>query len=108
MLLPILLILIPRLSRKAQRNRQRRERNTSLVHLVHSRLGVLMLLINTEDVDSVARTGDMKTPVPCSSHIRGLCVEGVIPAANDNLNPPLNITREIERPSPPRPAAFLG
>lgn len=51
---------------------------------------------------------DMQTPVPCGTDSQGLCVQRVIPATADNLDPALHVAGQVDLPGTPGPLALFG
>ncbi len=50
----------------------------------------------------MTRTRNMQSPIPRTPHLQRLRIQRIIPRAAHNLNPPLDITRKIDFPNPPR------
>ena len=93
MLSPEVLVIIPLLRGESKRDSDRPKRNTLFLKLVQTSLREGSALVDAVYRDTVTRTGDVKAPVPRSAHVRRLRVERIVPAANDDLDPPFDIAR---------------
>lgn len=79
-----------------------------LLELLQSDAGLLVVLINTENLDAVAATRDVQSPIPRTPYERRLRVERVVPTTNHQLRPALGIKRKVDMPSPPGEFVLFG
>jgi len=57
--------------------------------------------VDAENFDSVTAARNVKAPVPGSAYECWLSVEGVVPAANHELEPALSVHRNVDMPGSP-------
>ena len=108
MRLPKQLILLPTLRHELLRPGQRRQRTARLLKSPQFRRRCRARLIHAVDLDPVRRARDMQPPVPGRAHSQWLRVERVVPATAHDLDPALDVARELELPRAPRPLPLRG
>lgn len=108
MILPVLAVLLPTLSRECQRDGDGAERDLLVLKLIKTSLGQRLALVDTVHRDSMTRACDVQTPIPSSSDIWWLGIQGVVPTTTDNFNPALDIARQVDLPGTPSPLPLLG
>ena len=109
MLFPERFILLSTLRRELFRPSQRRER---AVRVLLKHLQLLLRpaarLVDTVHLDAVRRAGHMQAPVPGGAHAQRLCVQRIVPAAANDLDPTFDIAWQIDLPRAPRPLVLCG
>lgn len=105
-LLPKVIIVIPSLRRERNGHGNRTERNAGPFKLLESPPRKRLGLVHAVDGDAMARAGDVQPPVPGGPDVGRLRVQGVVPAAAHDLDPALDVAREVNLPGPPRPLAL--
>lgn len=105
---PVLFILIHRNRWKFRRSRDRAQTLAMLLKLTQPLGCQSIRLVDTVYLDAMTAVSDMKTPVPGVTDLYRLCVQTVIPAAGEDLDPAFGDDRELHVPCAPGVLVFLG
>jgi hypothetical protein len=107
-LLPELLVLVHALGGKLLGPGNGRQRAAGLLKHLELISCELAGLVDAVHADPVSRRRDVQAPVPGRADGQRLCVERVVPAAADDLDPALDVARQVYAPRAPGPFALLG